>query len=240
MNCDQFSENCELYALGLLDSAEANMMTEHLADGCPVCQAELKRASEQNEIVSRTVPLVDPPARLRRRIRESFAPEPAPRLQFWPWAVAAAALLALVAGLTWMNRTRQIEQQLARSHSEELSRVSNMLEILGAPGTKEVSFTDPKIQALHGSLYVHQKLGMALVVNHLPAAPAGWKYESWLVPKNGAPQPVESFHPDTSGRALTVVSGPIEVSSLSAMAVSLEPQNSRPTKPTTVIFVART
>ena len=233
MNCDQFSENCELYVLGSLDSAEANVMAEHLASGCAVCQAELRRAIAQNEIISRTVPLIDPPARFRRRIEKSFVPDRAPRWQFWPWAIAAAALLALVAGLVLQNRWRQAEGQ-------QSARISNMLEILAAPGTKEVSFSDPKIHALHGSLYIHQKLGMALVVNHLPEAPTGWKYESWLVPKNGAPQPIESFHPDRSGRALTVVPGPIEVSNLTAMAVSMEPQDSHPTKPTKVVFAAST
>jgi anti-sigma-K factor RskA len=235
MSCDQFSEDWELYALGSLDSAAASAMTEHLASGCSTCQAELRRALEQNEMISRAVPLVAPPARLRRRMQESFAPpgRALRRWQFWPWALAVAALLALAAGLVLQNRWRQTEQQ-------EFARVSSMLEILGSPGTREVRFSDPKLHALHGSLYIHQKLGMALVVNDLPAAPAGWKYESWLVPKSGAPQPVEPFQPDRAGRALTVASGPIEVSSLAAMAVSLEPQNSHPTKPTKVVFAAGT
>ena len=55
--------------------------------------------------------------------------------------------------------------------------------IIGAPSTREVSFTDPKVERFHGAVYIHQRLGLALIIDRLPSAPDGWKYESWVVPK---------------------------------------------------------
>ena len=238
MKCDEFEGNFELYALGSLETVEANALAEHLGSGCERCQAELRRAMEQIEYVSRSVPLVNPPARLRRRLQESFAPQAARRWSFWPWAVALAALLALAAGLTIADRQRQADGDRARAQSEDLARMSKVLDIMQAAGTRQVSFGDSKIRALHGSLYIHQKLGLALVIESLPHAPAGWKYESWLVPKQGAPQPVEAFQARADGRAVTLVAGPVNVDSLAAMAVSMEPADSHPSKPTTAVFSA--
>ncbi len=241
MICDQFTDSVELYALGALESPEANALAEHLATGCPVCHEALRRALSQISLVSHDVPLVDPPARLRRRVQEAIAPSPvaAPWLQWLPWAVAVAALVTLAVGLTLENHTRSSENQIAPMALAENPHVANMLQILGAPGTTKVAFTDPKSKQLFGTLYIHQKLGLALVIDSLPTAPQGWKYESWLVPKVGKPQPVEPFQPDQGGRALSIVPGPVDVANTAEVAVSMEPQNSNPVKPTTLVFAVK-
>ena len=238
MSCDQMQENLELYALGALENDESNALREHLATGCASCARALQRALDLNLQISRNVPLVDPPSTLQSRIRESIAPSPAaPRRQNWlPWALAAAAVLALAVGLTLQTRLHTIPTPSAPTPSPEQATLSSALEILHAPGTREVSFNDPKRPQLRGALYVHQKLGLALIIDQLPIAPAGWKYESWIVPKTGAPQPVEPFQPDHAGRAVSVVPGPVQVAALSGVAVSMEPLDAHPTKPTHLVF----
>lgn len=239
MNCDQFRENVELYALGALESSEANGFAEHLSQGCVDCEEALRRALDLNAQIARNVPLVDPPARLRHRIQKAIAPSPVAGRQWWSWAVAAAALLALAIGLGQQMRMRQRDAALLQNQSADQARLASALEILGAPGTREVSFTDAKQPQLHAAVYIHQKLGLALIIDRLPTAPAGWKYESWVMPKSGAPEPVEPFNPDSGGRAVSVLPGPVEVARLDSIAVSMEPQNSSPTKPTTLVFKAR-
>jgi hypothetical protein len=185
--------------------------------------------------------MVEPPAQLRIRIAESFgapAKRQKSRWQFLPWAVAAAAILTLTIGLTLENRARQTEAENARQVSNQLARMSHVFEILQAPGTQEISFGKAGEASPRGHLFVHQKLGIVLVAAQLPAAPSGWQYESWIVPKNGPPTPVEPFRLDTNGRAISIVPGPFNPSELSAVAVSMEPDNIRPVKPTKVLFAA--
>ena len=237
MSCDQFRDDYELYALGALESAEAGALREHLAHGCEFCNSEVRRALAQSEMILHTVPLVDPPTRLRRRIESTFVPRRTSRPAILPWFVAAAAMLALVIGLTVENRARRTDLQIAQSNSAELARLSHIVQILQAPSTVEVSF-GPGKTGPHGSLFVNPGSGIALVVRGLPAPPAGSNYYSWVVPKNGPPRPVAPFKTDNRGSAVTVVPGPVNVAGITAVAVSLEPENSHPVTPTTVVFAA--
>lgn len=239
MTCQQCLDLLELYALGALESSEGNEVSEHLATGCTLCREALRQALDFNMLVARNVPLVNPPARLRQRIRDSVPSQAAPRRLWLTWALAAAALLAIIIGLTSQIQHERAAAVIARTQTADRDRLSSALQILGAPGTTAVAFTDPKSPELHGAIYIHQKLGLALIIDHLPTAPAGWKYESWIVPKTGAPQPVEPFHPDSGGRAVSVVPGPVEVAHLDGIAVSMEPLQSHPVKPTTLVFEAR-
>jgi anti-sigma-K factor RskA len=239
MNCNDFDGLFELYVLGALEDVEAESMQEHLETGCHACAENMRLALQQTALLSATVPQVEPPARLRRRIVASFLPEAEPKRSwnFLPWALVTAAVLALVVGIGYEERSRTMENARMAALSEESSRMAAMLQIVQAPGTKQVSFGRAD-DAPQGSLFIHAKLGVAMTVANLPAAPSGWKYESWIVPKQGAPQPVESFPELPGSRAVTVVRGPVNVGDWTAMAVSLEPMGSQPTKPTKVVFAA--
>jgi anti-sigma-K factor RskA len=240
MNCNDFDGLFELYVLGTLERGEAEAMQEHLATGCSACTENMRLAIQETALLSAAVPQVEPPARLRRRIVASFLPQSEPKRSwnFVPWGVAAAALVALiVVGIGREEPSRKTEDARVATLSDESSRMAAMLQIVQAPGTKQVAFgkTD---DAPQGSLFIHAKLGVAMTVANLPAAPAGWKYESWIVPKQGAPQPVESFPELPGSRAVTVVRGPVNVGDWTGLAVSLEPAGSQPIKPTKVIFSA--
>ena len=58
------------------------------------------------------------------------------------------------------------------------------------------------------------------------------------MPKDGAPRPIEPFHLDNGGRGVSVIPGPVDLADVKAVAVSLEPSNVTPTKPTKVVFAA--
>jgi hypothetical protein len=251
MSCDQYSELVELYAVGALEKAEADALRAHLSGGCKDCEMTLEEALSQAALISAAVPLEEPPASLRNRIAASInaspklvvMPQKKRRRTVVPWSLAAAAMLALVFGIGYEENARReqavaIEASLASSARVNAERTAAMLAILQAPGTKQVSFDVDKANLPHGSLFIHRGLGVAMVVAHLPDAPAGWKYESWVVPKSGAPQPVESFAVDNNGFAFTVLKGPVDISQWSAMAVSMEPENSKPVKPTKIVFAA--
>jgi hypothetical protein len=160
-----------------------------------------------------------------------------------PWLIAVAALLAMAAGIGYEENLRHsqvdsLNASIQASTMAEAERTAAMLSILQAPGTKTVAFNINESNLPHGSLFIHKNLGVAMVVAHLPSAPAGWKYESWIVPKTGDPKPVESFATDNTGFAFTVVKGPVDVSQWNGMAVSMEPLDSNPVKPTKPVYAA--
>lgn len=242
MTCDDFRESCELYALGLLEDPEHSMMTDHLRDDCPTCRAELKRALEQNAMISKTVPLVNPPRRLRQRIADSFGEKERvgkkdSSWQWAYWALAATTILALTIGLNIEGRARRAQGKQSQMVVAQLARMSLAVEIMQAKGTEQVAFSAPA-SGEQGSLFVHRRLGVVLVADHLSNAPSGWKYESWIVPKTGAPEPVESFAPDANGQGVSVIPGPAKPDQWKAIAVSLEPANIQPIRPTKVVFAA--
>jgi hypothetical protein len=251
MICEQFTDLFELYAVGALEKPEADTLRSHLESGCDECGKKFIQALMQVNQVSETVPMVEPPAGLRDRIAASVGsgnsvimmPQKKQKSSFAPWLVAIAALLAMAIGIGYEENLRRtqvdsLNASIEASTKAEAERTAAMLSILQAPGTKTVAFNINESNLPHGSLFIHKNLGVAMVVAHLPSAPAGWKYESWIVPKTGAPQPVESFATDNTGFAFTVVKGPVDVSQWNGMAVSMEPLDSNPVKPTKLVYAA--
>jgi len=228
---DQFTDLCELYALGAIEPEERAGFENHLAAGCAECRAGIEQAIELNEMILGATPQTKPSAQLRGRVLAGFgqAVQERRRRFNWAFALAAAALILLFAA--WFA---EHNQRLA--DTVELARLREIQQILEAPDTKQVTF-GPQPAAPHGSIFVQQKLGMILIADGLPAPPAGWTYESWVVPKNGAPMPMEAFRaPD--GRGISVLRSPLPVGDLKAVAVSLEPVNAPVTKPTKLVFAA--
>ena len=222
MTCDQFRESSELYALGLLQDPERAAMMDHLREGCPTCRAELKRVLEQNAMISNKKPSAGPKS-------SSW--------QWAYWALAGTTILALTIGLNIEGRARRAEGKQSRLVAAQLTQMSRAVEIMQAKGTRQVAFNTPA-SGEHGSLFVHPRLGIVLVAAHLSDAPSGWKYESWIVPKSGSPEPVESFAPDITGQGVSVIPGPAKPDQWKAIAVSMEPADSQPVRPTKVLFAA--
>src|SRR5258708_1593276 len=98
MTCEQLTDSHELYALGCLDEPEQSELTGHLERGCPNCMPRFRRALETNSLLMASVPLVDPPKRLRQRILSMIHDGPQPvRVWTWIWAATATGMLAVAA-----------------------------------------------------------------------------------------------------------------------------------------------
>jgi hypothetical protein len=231
MTPDQYTELCELYALGALDGEERAEFERHLA-GCTDCREGLAQAIELNEMIFSATPRVKPSSQLRRRVLAGFGQHAKNPWRALNWAVGLAAAAALmIAVIAWNT-----ERSARVASSAELGRLREIQQILQAPATKQVQF-GPQPTAPHGSVFVNGKLGMILIAEGLSAPPEGWAYESWVIPKDGAPIPVEAFNaPD--GRGISLLRSKMPLDQLKAVAVSLEPVNQPVTKPTTVVTVA--
>jgi hypothetical protein len=115
--------------------------------------------------------------------------------------------------------------------------LASVLQIVRAPGAKQVIF-GPQPTTPHGRLFIDEKLGIVIIAGGLAPPPSGFRYESWIVPKSGAPKPVEPVQANSDGGAVSLIPGPLDLANIKAVAVSMEPDNVQAVAPTKVIFAA--
>lgn len=235
MTCEELKNLYELYALGLLETDERDEADAHLGRGCEVCRKNLNAALALNAIVMSTCTDAVPSSKLRRRVLASVGIE----RTSWGWvaALAAAAMLVVALWLGIQERKRSDELQAARA---SLFRVQGdrdkMLEafrFLNQPETKQVGFQ----KGPRGNVFVNARTGVLMIAANLPQLTAGQIFEMWLIPKGGAaPRPAGLFTAAASGDAFHILSGPVDLADLSAVAVTVEPEAGSPGPTTTPII----
>ncbi|HET8547915.1 MAG TPA: anti-sigma factor [Bryobacteraceae bacterium] len=226
MTCEELREDYELHALGLLEDPERSALEEHLRNGCQTCTAGVKRAYEVNTAVLGMVPDVAPSRRLRERVITSVGG--VSRRSVWNWlGTPAAAVAGLLVGVL-------LFRSLPVPETPEVARMRQVIELLNDPQTKAVTFAPGP----RGRVLVNKDRGVLLIANNLPALPQGRTFELWVIPKGGAPKPAGLFKADQSGNALHVAPGPVDVTTLGAVAVSIEPEAGSQAPTTTPIIVA--
>jgi hypothetical protein len=215
--CQDFRDDFELYALGVLEPEEKAEIDAHLRTGCATCEAALKEALAMNAIMMSMAPEVVPPARLKRRVLAGVGVQ---RMS-WSWlaALAAACMLVVALWLSVQERTRAAELAQVRHTliqvSSQRDRLMQALSFLDDPATLPVSFGKGQPLPPRGNVFVHSKLGVLLIASNLPAAQAGKIYEMWVIPKGGAPRPAGLFQSE-GGTAMHILSGPLDVPQLSS------------------------
>ena len=239
--CDEIRDDLELYALGLLEPEERAEIDAHLRTGCATCAANLKEAVALNAMMMATAPDVVPPARVRRKILSGVGVQ---RMS-WGWlaTLAAACMLVVALWFSVQERSRATELADARRNliqvGAQRDRLLEALRFLDDPATVPVGFGKGQPKPPRGNVFVHSQLGVLLIASNLPPAEAGKRYEMWVIPKGGAaPRPAGLFQSETAGTALHILSGPVDVASLGAVAVTLEPESGSPAPTSTPIIVA--
>jgi anti-sigma-K factor RskA len=242
MRCEELQDNFELYSLGLLDPGEKEEIDAHLARGCATCQGNLRDALAVSALVMSSTPQVVPPSRLKRRLLASVGVQRAG----WGWlgALAAACMLVVALWFSLEERRRATELAEVRTDFLELSaerdRLSQALNFLNRPETRQVIFGAGQPEPPRGNVLVNPQLGVLLIASNLPPLAAGRTYEMWVIPPGAgaAPRPAGLFQSTSDGTALHVLSGPLDLTMLAAVAVSVEPESGSPAPTTTPIIVA--
>ena len=237
MSHDELRDHYELYAIGVADDPERGEIREHLRRGCEECMSEMRRAREFAAVFGGSVTLAAPSPKLRRRILASVGYE---EKRFgWAPFLGLATALSLFAAFYFSNRERQFaEQSLVlrdqmRRQTIDLTRLNQAFAILSGPSTLDVGFG----QGPKGKVYIDRSLGVLLIANNLPPAPAGKLYEMWVIPKGAKPIPAGLFQSDPGGSAMHIQPGPIDPN-VAIVAVTLENEAgaAQPTLP--VLFAA--
>lgn len=237
----------ELYAIGLLEEPELSRFEEALKSGSEEAQRLLKAAMETNAIVMSNVPLVEPPARLRRKVMAAVG---APERQWsamLAWAGLAASLAVGVFYFRGQEQARsseiaqlrdqmeQVRRAAARTETE-LRQAQHVLEFLNAPETRMVTFGPADPKPPRGRVLLNPTRGVLLIASNLPAAPAGKIYEMWVIPKGGAPVPAGLFQSDAAGNALHLQPGAVPAGA--TVAVTVEPASGSQTPTMPIVFAA--
>ena len=255
MTDQEVIDNYELYALGLLDEQQRRDFEAHLEKHphlAPGAAAMLGTVAA----LSASAPLVDPPARLRARLMARVAAprpvvipkaEPPNRFTWWQWAPAlAAAALAILLVRSGMNE-RSLRDEVSAARAElsaretalgttqkELAQLRRAIALLQGPQTRLAKFGQGPI----GNAFVNPQGGVVLLASNLPRLEAGRIFQMWLVPKKGAPISAGLFSADPTGQALYVREGAFDLSTIAAVAVSVEPEAGSAAPTTTPIVVA--
>jgi len=239
MSCQELHDSYELYALGALEEDEKGEIDAHLARSCPACKQGVADAMALNAALFSFVTETSPPKELKHRVLAGIGYE----RPGWFWAGGLAAALMLVVALWLGVQERERTAQLAAARGDlmgvtaERDRLNQALQFLSDPETKPTSFGRGQQSPPRGSVFVHPQLGVMLIASNLPAAGPGKIYEMWVIPKGGAPRPAGLFQSENT-RALHLLSGPVDLSTVGAIAVTLEPESGSPGPTSKPIIVA--
>ena len=238
----QFEEELDLYALGALDSEEAQELASHI-EVCPECSRKLEEARGRVALLALAAPPQDAPSRVKERLLKQIASRgaghrPARLTVFWQWAAPALAALSLVLAV-WAVAQRTENNELARQVRElqatqqtmkaELTRARAVLELLTAPDTTKVTLVAGEAHpAPQGKVFYHPRRGLLFYAANLPALPSGKTYQLWLVPTHGNPISAGIFQTDAHGNGEVLLPQlPVGVAA-KAFAVTVEPAGGVP------------
>jgi hypothetical protein len=233
MTCEELKDLYELYALGVLDGEEKEEAEAHLARGCEICKRSLTEALAINTMLLSSTSAA-PPRRLKRRIMASVGVERAG----WGWAAALAAACMLVVALWLSVQERHRAAELADARhtvmqvSAQRDTMLQALSFLNQPETQQVGFS----KGPRGNVFVNPRTGVLLISSNLPQLDPGRIFEMWLIPKGGAPRPAGLFQPTAPGSAFHLLPGPVDVSTLAVVAVTVEPEAGSAAPTTTPII----
>jgi hypothetical protein len=161
----------------------------------------------------------------------------APR-ERWSFAQTVGAIaaglafiaLAISTAMLW-NRNSALQSevaQLAKQKAEQqeiLAREREMTALLTAKDSAKFELAGtPMAQDAHATLAFNRKTGHAmLMVNGLPAAPAGKAYQLWFI-AGGRAMPGKVFNVDAQGKTMMIDDIPMTAREQAVFAVTLEPQ----------------
>jgi hypothetical protein len=206
------------------------------------------------QALAEAVDQVDPPSALRDRVlRFVGAPSSATRPQPTTRAaganlswLATAALLAIAAGLSvyslqLRSRIATLEGELhdailrADASNTQLadvrrtaSEAQSSIAVLTAPDTARVELAGQTVAPqASGRVFWSRSRGLVFTASSLPALPAGRTYQLWVVTAQ-APVSAGLLKPDANGSVSAVFNPPGNIPSVTAMAVTIEPEGGVP------------
>jgi anti-sigma-K factor RskA len=223
-------------AIGALDADEAAGVAQHLLE-CRECRQELDRLSDTVDLIGFSAPQMEPPASLRSsflsqlgdEVIESPSSVPAPVTRVVPWrwfaSIAAALLVVLLAG----NIVLQLRDSNGSAQAPATAQVSGTRPAVPLVWY-DVAAAGPQAGNATGYLCAQETGRVAwLIVQDLPALPAGKTYQAWLS-NDSKRVDAGTFTVDEKGRGFLIIrlndSDPLK--QFSTLGVTEEPSGGSP------------
>jgi anti-sigma-K factor RskA len=235
MTHPEMNELYELYVLGTLEPELASEINSHLADGCEYCAGRLREAALTTVAMSGMADQLEPPKHLRGRVLASVRRRK--QSNSWLYAVAglAAACVLLLAFALWSANTARSLRDRIGVLTQERDQLRSAVEVLSRPDTRMVQFGNNN--AAHGRVFLSPNGGVVFAGSQLPQISSDKTFQLWLIPATGAPRSAGIFRADAAGDFVNVVPGPVDLTGIHAVAVSVEPRQGSPAPTTTPILV---
>jgi len=230
---DELQEKAMLYASGAMDEGERAEYARHLEeDNCSICRAEVGESEEAAQSLVLMLPLQTPSPSVKQRLvaraeadsfsgrRQQSIQREKPAFAWLPWLVAAAALLVLA---VFINTNRNLREQVANR------------DTLMSPSTRVVNLAGQgaTVQARARIYWNEAGRKWTVFIENLPSVSDDRSYQLWFVPPTGTnPVSAKVFNTTTDGSAEFEIAVPLEVTTLMAAAVTVEPAGGSP-QPTT-------
>ena len=199
MDCEQFRELLDAYALGAADGPEAAAVEEHVAD-CVRCWSSLNEAQSVTASLALSTAVQRAPRSLRSRIlaeterrRQATLPSFPERLR-WLWPAATGALAAGVAAAlafafvlrAEVNDLRDDRDRLAsdmQNAGAVLDEQRQLMAVLAAPDARQINLQPAEAgsEALAVYYWSSASRSGALLSNNLPPLSQGQVYQVWLL-----------------------------------------------------------
>jgi|YelNatPaOPRAMG01_1025707.scaffolds.fasta_scaffold06660_9 anti-sigma-K factor RskA len=214
------------YALGALDDSERGEVEAHLAV-CGHCAAELRTYRNVSDYLARSVPMVEPPERLKaailKRVQGRKPMPAAPRLSWVErvraafmrtapvWGVVSLALVIILAvsNLLLWRQMQQIQQASSRFTTVALAGTD------AAPG------------AIGMIVISHDGRYGTLIVDHLPPLKQDKQYQLWLI--NGEKRTSGGvFNVDQNGYGSVWITSPGPLIQFQSFGITIEPAGGSP------------
>jgi anti-sigma-K factor RskA len=230
--CEEVRPFLSAVAIGALDTDEAAEVAQHLLE-CRDCRQELDRLSDTVDLIGFVAPQIEPPTGLRASFLSQLGdeptgvPVPAPVTRIMPWrwiaSIAAALIVVLLAG--------NILLQLRDSNGAAPAATQASGTRVSAPLVwYDVTAAGPQAGQATGFLCAQETGRLAwLIVQDLPALPAGKTYQAWL--SNGDQRiNAGTFTVDEKGRGFLTIrlSSTAPLEHFTALGVTEEPSGGSP------------
>ena len=129
-------------------------------------------------------------------------------------------------------------RQVITRQSLDLEKSKQILSFLDQPETRQVGFDGKTTRPPRGNFFVNPKSGVLMIARNLPKLEPGRIFQMWVIPKGANPRPAGLFQADDAGNAVHLLSGPMDLASIGAVAISIEPEAGSLQPTTTPIVVA--